>query len=268
MVAKVMGILNVTPDSFSDGGRFLDHAAAIAHGESLIADGADVIDIGGESTRPGAAPVDEATELARVLPVVRALSTGGVRLSIDTTKPAVARAAIEAGATLVNDVSATLEPIAAAMGVGWLAMHCKGVPRTMQRNPIYADVVAEVCDYLGTAAARGQAAGVREIWLDPGIGFGKNTAHNLALLAHLDRIVALGYPVCVGVSRKRFIGEVIGRSDRLAPDTLVDISERREGSLAAATAALAAGAAMVRVHEVRMTVHAAKVVGSEVALHA
>jgi len=263
-----MGILNVTPDSFSDGGRFLDHAAAIAHGEELIADGADVIDVGGESTRPGASPVDEETELARVLPVVRALATSGVRLSIDTTKPAVARAAVEAGASLINDVSAQLENLAAEMSVGWLAMHCKGKPRTMQHNPIYRDVVGEVCDFLRAAAERGSEAGVRELWLDPGIGFGKTTAHNLALLAHLDRIVALGYPVCIGVSRKRFIGEVIGRSDRLAPDTLVDISKRREGSLAAATAAMAAGTAMVRVHEVRMTIHAAKVVGSEVALHA
>jgi dihydropteroate synthase len=266
-----MGILNVTPDSFSDGGRFLDVAAALAHGHRLVEEGADVLDIGGESTRPGAAPVSAELELTRVLPVIEGLAPSGVRLSIDTTKPEVARAAVAAGATLVNDVSASLEEVVADLGVGWIAMHRRGDPATMQVDPHYDDVVAEVCAELAVAAERGRRAGVREIWLDPGLGFGKTATHNVALLAHLDRIVALGHPVCVGASRKRFLGEALARSDAgrggrvpVEPVEPVDADDRREGSLTAATMAMAQGAAMVRVHDVRMTVHAARVVAAPV----
>src|SRR3954469_19650940 len=183
----VMGVINVTPDSFSDGGLFLDHAAAIARGHELIAEGVDLIDIGGESTRPGAAPVPATVELERVLAVVEALSPH-VRISIDTRHAEVAEAAIAAGATLVNDVSATLYDVAASggPGVGFVAMHMLGDPRTMQADPRYDDVVTDVRDFLVERADAARAAGVDEIWIDPGIGFGKTTAHNLALLRHLD----------------------------------------------------------------------------------
>jgi dihydropteroate synthase len=256
-----MGIVNVTPDSFSDGGRFFDAASAIEHGRRLAGEGADVLDIGGESTRPGADAIDVETELARVLPVLEGLASVGVRLSIDTTKAQVARAAVSAGASLINDVSASLEEVAADLGVGWIAMHRKGDPKTMQGQAHYDDVVGEVCRDLAAAAARGQRAGVAEIWLDPGIGFGKTSTHNLALLAHLDSIVALGFPVCVGASRKRFLGELLAASDGVDH---VDSDDRREGSLAATTTAIIAGATMVRVHDVRMTVQAARVVAAAV----
>jgi dihydropteroate synthase len=256
-----MGIVNVTPDSFSDGGRYFSAAAAIEHGRQLAGEGADVLDIGGESTRPGADPVDADTELARVLPVIEGLAPLGVRLSIDTTKPQVAREAVAAGATLINDVSSSLEEVAAELGVGWIAMHRKGDPKTMQGQAHYDDVVGEVCRDLAAAAGRAQRAGVGEIWLDPGIGFGKTTKHNLELLAHLDSVVALGYPVCVGASRKRFLGELLAASDGVEH---VDSDDRREGSLAATTTAIIGGARMVRVHDVRMTVHAARVVSAAV----
>src|SRR5256885_16184620 len=256
-----MGIVNVTPDSFSDGGRYSTLAAAVAHGRQLADEGADVLDIGGESTRPGADAVDAETELARVIPVIEALAPLGVRLSIDTTKPMVARAAVAAGASLVNDVSASLEGVAAELGVGWIAMHRRGDPKTMQHHPHYDDVVGEVCRELAEAAVRGRRAGVGEIWLDPGIGFGKTTRHNLELLAHLESVVALGYPVCVGASRKGFLGELLAASDGVVR---VDADDRREGSLAATTTAIVAGATMVRVHDVRMTVHAARVVAAAV----
>src|SRR5690606_32297341 len=168
----VMGILNVTPDSFSDGGQYLDHEAAVAHGLEMAAEGADVVDVGGESTRPGAEPVDAATELARVVPVVAALAPH-VRVSIDTVKPDVAAAAVEAGATLVNDVSCTLDGVAAELGVGWVAMHSRGDPRTMQTLTDYDDVVAEVRAHVVAAAERAAARGVGEVWIDPGIGFAK-----------------------------------------------------------------------------------------------
>jgi dihydropteroate synthase len=257
----IMGIVNVTPDSFSDGGRYFASEAAIAHGRQLADEGADVLDIGGESTRPGADAVDTETEIARVLPVIEGLAPLGVRLSIDTTKPAVARAAVSAGASIINDVSASLEEVAADLGVGWIAMHRQGDPKTMQRDPHYNAVVDDVCRELSAAAARGRRAGVEEIWLDPGIGFGKTARHNLELLAHLDAVVALGYPVCVGVSRKGFLGELLAASDGV---DRVDADDRREGSLAATTTAIVAGATMVRVHDVRMTVHAARVVAAAV----
>lgn len=258
-----MGIVNVTPDSFSDGGRYLHADDAVAHGLRLAAEGATVLDIGGESTRPGAEPVDVETELARVVPVIerlRAETAGAVRLSVDTRRAEVARAAIAAGATLVNDVSASLYGVAADAGVGWVAMHMRGEPRTMQDDPHYDDVVAEVTAELDAVARAAIDAGVPEVWIDPGIGFGKNAEHNWALLANLDRVVALGHPVLVGVSRKRFLGVALAASDGMTEPVPVD--DRREGSLAVATWAMLHGARMVRAHEVRMTVHAARVVAA------
>jgi len=250
----VMGILNVTPDSFSDGGRYLDAAAAIAHGERLIAEGADVLDIGGESTRPGADPVDAAEEIGRVIPVIAALA-GRTRISVDTMKPAVARAAVAAGATIWNDVAALAgspESLSAAaeLGCGVVLMHMQGDPRTMQVAPDYDDVVAEVAQFLDARAQAAVAAGVApaRIWLDPGIGFGKTRAHNLELLAHLDWLTALGFPVLVGASRKSFIEHVAGDGSAGRG--------RLGGSVAAALAAVRAGAAAVRVHDVAATVQA------------
>jgi dihydropteroate synthase len=241
----VMGVLNVTPDSFSDGGRWLDAGAAVAHGRRMVDEGADVIDVGGESTRPGAEPVDVDEELRRVLPVVEALAPH-TRVSIDTRKAEVAEAALAAGASLLNDVSATLAPVARAAGAGWVAMHMQGEPRTMQQDPTYDDVVAEVTTFL---VERAQAAGVDEVWIDPGIGFGKTMAHNLALLAHLDTLVATGYPVVVGTSRKGFLGQLTGGAPA---------NDRVEASVATAAWALSRGASMVRVHDVAPTVAAAR----------
>jgi dihydropteroate synthase len=254
----VMGVVNVTPDSFSDGGRYLDPADAAAHGRRLAAEGADVIDVGGESTRPGADPVDPAEEQARVLPVIRDLAPH-VRVSIDTRHPEVAEAAIGAGATLVNDVSSSLHEVAAAHGAGWVAMHMRGDPRTMQDAPRYDDVVREVRDHLVERAEVARAAGVEEVWIDPGIGFGKSREHNLALLAHLDELVETGWPVVIGASRKRFLGGLLAESDGVAE---VSTDDRLEGSLATATWAMAQGVRMVRAHDVRPTVHAAKVVAA------
>jgi dihydropteroate synthase len=248
----LMGILNVTPDSFSDGGRHADASAAIRHGVQMAADGADVVDIGGESTRPGASRVDAAEQLLRVLPVLTALRRelpDACRLSIDTTRADVASAAVDAGATMINDVSAgrddpALLPLAARTGVDLVLMHMQGTPETMQREPCYRDVVAEVREVLVQRAAAAQAAGVarERIWVDPGIGFGKTRAHNLELLAHLDAFVATGYPVLLGTSRKRFMGSIcnVERYDELAAATC-------------ATTALGviAGVRMFRVHDVR-----------------
>ncbi len=255
----LMGVLNVTPDSFSDGGRYLDPDAAIAHGLALVAEGATVVDVGGESTRPGADPVPVAEELRRVVPVVRALAPH-VRVSIDTRHREVAEAALDAGATLLNDVSASLAAVAAAAGAGFVAMHMRGKPRTMQADPRYDDVVEEVRTYLLTCADAAFAAGVEEVWIDPGIGFGKTPAHNWALLAHLDVLVATGLPVAVGASRKRFLGEVLGGSDGLAPGAVAAPDDRIEGSIAVATWAIMRGVQMVRVHDVQATLHAARVV--------
>ncbi len=255
-----MGIVNVTPDSFSDGGRFDDPAAAVAHGLALVAEGADWVDVGGESTRPGAQPVPEAEELQRVLPVVEALAADGIAVSIDTRKAAVARAAVSAGAQLLNDVSSSLGHVAAELGVAWAAMHAQGEPATMQRAPRYEDVVSEVRDHLVARAEAALAAGVPEVWIDPGIGFGKTTAHNLELLAHLDELVATGHPVLVGTSRKRFLGELAARADGVTDPTPVE--DRLEGSIATAVWAMAAGARMVRVHDVAATVAAADLVAA------
>lgn len=251
-----MGVLNVTPDSFSDGGRYLDPEQAVAHGLAMAAAGADVVDVGGESSRPGAQPVPEAEELARVVPVVGALAPH-VRVSVDTVKPAVAEAAVGAGATLVNDISASLWPLAADAGVGWVAMHMQGRPRTMQDDPRYDDVAAEVFAFLAARAAEARDAGVSEVWVDPGIGFGKTVAHNLTLLRRLPELVAGGCPVLVGTSRKGFLGRLAAGPDG-AP---APVDERLPGSLATAVWAMVAGAAMVRVHDVGPTVQAATLVG-------
>ena len=251
-----MGVINVTPDSFSDGGRYLSPDNALAQARALIAQGADILDIGGESTRPGAAPVDEVDEIARVVPVIAAIARETeIPLSIDTMKPAVARAAVAAGAGIWNDVSALgfsadSPAVAADLGCKLVLMHMRGEPRTMQAAPHYDDVTAEVCRHLSERARIAREAGVaREaIWLDPGIGFGKTAAHSLTLLSQLDRIVALGFPVLLGVSRKSFLKTV--------DPTAVSASDRLGGSLAAALAGARAGVAAVRVHEVRETAQA------------
>ena len=245
----VMGVLNVTPDSFSDGGRFLDHRAAIAHGLSMAAEGADLLDVGGESSRPGAVYVDERTELDRVLPVIEALvAATDVPISIDTRKAAVARAAIGAGATVVNDVSAgrddpDLLGVAADAKAAIVLMHMLGTPPTMQDNPTYTDVVGEVERFLADRARAAEAAGVPHdrLVVDPGIGFGKRDEHNYALLADLARFTRLGHPVMVGTSRKGFIGRALG----------LPMHERLEGTAATVVWAVERGARIVRVHDVR-----------------
>jgi dihydropteroate synthase len=253
---RVMGILNVTPDSFSDGGCFDGLGAALAHARRLVSEGADVLDIGGESTRPGATPVSEAEELARVIPVIRAVrQMTAIPISIDTMKPAVARVAIGAGASIWNDVTAlSFAPdspaVAAALGCEVILTHMRGDPATMQTAPHYDDVVTEVSETLRARAHAAVAVGVQreKIWLDPGIGFGKTLAHNLQLLAGLDRLVGLGFPVLLGASRKGFI--------RAIDPAAVDGGRRLGGSLAAALAGAAAGVAMVRAHDVAETVQA------------
>ena len=251
----VLGIVNVTPNSFSDGGRYLDPSHAIAHGLALAADGADLVDVGGESTRPGAGAVSAEEELQRVIPVVSALVREGVAVSVDTMKPEVMRAAIDAGCAVVNDVNAFRAPGAidavARGGVGVIAMHMQGTPATMQQAPHYDDVVAEVASYLHERAQALEAGGVaqRDIVLDPGFGFGKTLEHNLALFRALPALAALGYPLLAGVSRKRMIGEITGRA----------LAERAAGSVAAALLAVQNGASLVRVHDVRETVDALRV---------
>jgi dihydropteroate synthase len=259
-IGQVMGVVNVTPDSFSDGGRYLDHAAALAHARALVAHGADWIDIGGESTRPGAEPVPVDEERRRVVPVVTALAAEGVPTSVDTRTPAVADAAVAAGARMVNDVSASpaLAAVAAAGGAAYVAMHMQGEPRTMQDAPAYADVVTEVRDHLVARADAARAAGVDDVYVDPGIGFGKTLAHNLDLLANLDVLVATGYPVLVGTSRKGMLGTLAARAD--AAGAVPPAGDRLEGSVATAVWALLRGAAMVRVHDVAATVRAVEAI--------
>jgi dihydropteroate synthase len=256
-----MGVLNVTPDSFSDGGRFLDPEAAIAHGRALATEGADIVDVGGESTRPGAEPVGAVEECRRVVPVIHELAPQ-VRVSIDTRHAVVAEAAVAAGATLVNDVSASLGPLTAALGpsIGFVAMHMAGDPRTMQDDPRYGDVVADVRSFLVARAEEAAALGVREVWIDPGIGFGKTTDHNLALLAHLDDLAGAGFPVVVGTSRKRFLGQLHAVADGLPAGEVAPVGDRLEGSVATATWAMWHGAKMIRAHDVRATVRAAQAV--------
>ncbi len=248
----VWGIVNVTPDSFSDGGRFLRPDAAIAHALRLARDGADILDIGGESTRPVAAPVSTNEEIARVVPVIEGVLAAGVDVdvSIDTRHALVADAALAAGATIVNDVSGAADPrmldVTARHGAGLVLMHMRGTPQTMQDRPVYDDVVAEVATYLDERRSAAVAAGVApdRIWLDPGIGFGKALEHNVELLRGLEALVRMGAPVLLGASRKSFLGSLTGR----------DIPEERlAGSLACVLRALEAGVRGVRVHDVRET---------------
>ena len=252
----VMGILNVTPDSFSDGGRHGDIDAAVEWGLAMAAEGAAIIDVGGESTRPGAAPVDLEDELARVVPVIERLARrAGVPISVDTTKPEVMRAAVAAGACLINDVRALQAPgalaAAAETGAGVCLMHMRGEPRTMQADPQYRSVVEDVRDELRGRIAACEAAGIprQRICVDPGIGFGKRPEHNLALLAALDRLAEPGIPVLVGVSRKSLLGIITGRPT----------GERLAGSVALAALCVMRGAAIIRAHDVAATVDAVKV---------
>ena len=253
-----MGVVNVTPDSFSDGGRFSSAAGAVAHGRRLAAAGAGIVDVGGESTRPGAEPVDPAEELRRVLPVVAALAEDGIRVSIDTRHVEVAEAAVAAGASIVNDVSAAdeLMAVAAAVGAGYVAMHAQGDPRTMQADPRYDDVVGEVHGFLAEAAARARRIGCREVWVDPGIGFGKTVGHNVALLAALPELVEAGVPVLVGASRKGFLGTLTGGTP---------VEDRLEASVAVATWAFHCGVQVVRAHDVAETVQALRLTVLEAA---
>lgn len=245
----VMGIVNVTPDSFSDGGRFLSHQAAISHALQLVADGADILDIGGESTRPGAAPASTQEELDRVMPVIHALASGNTPLSIDTQKPVVMAEAIRAGVSMVNDVGALRAPgaleICAASDSAVCLMHMQGEPRTMQENPTYGDVVAEVRSFLLARVEACIAVGIarERIVVDPGFGFGKSLGHNMALLSQLDAFASLGLPVLAGLSRKAMFKALLNRetSDRLVP------------SVVAALIAAQHGASILRVHDVRET---------------
>jgi dihydropteroate synthase len=250
-----MGVLNVTPDSFSDGGEFLESTVAVAHAGELAAAGADLIDVGGESTRPGAEPVDEAVELERVMPVVEALA-GALPLSIDTSKAAVARAALAAGASFVNDVTAlrgdaAMPGVVADADADVCLVHMQGEPRSMQDDPRYDDVVAEVRAFLEERLSWAVREGIPEerVWLDPGIGFGKTLEHNLELIRRLDEIVAIGRPVVFGASRKRFLGRLTGRPER----------DRAAGTVAVNVLAFERGAAMFRVHDVAPTRDALRV---------
>jgi dihydropteroate synthase len=243
----LMGVVNVTPDSFSDGGLFLEPEAAIAHGEQLARDGAEILDVGGESTRPGAAEVEVAEEVARTQPVVSDLAGLGHTVSIDTSKLAVAEAALEAGAAIVNDVTALrgdpdIGSLCAERGAGLVLMHMQGDPRTMQENPTYEDVVDDVKAFLAERVEAALAAGVAEegIWLDPGIGFGKTLEHNLELLCRLGELRELGHPLVIGTSRKSFIGKIDGS----------ETGERIGGTIASSVFAVAEGADVLRVHDI------------------
>lgn len=268
----IMGILNVTPDSFSDGGQYFATNAAIARAKQLVEEGAHIIDIGGESTRPGAQPVDVDEEIRRVVPVIQACREEfvekPVRISIDTRNAETAFQAVNAGADLINDVSATLSHVAAATGAGWVAMHMLGDPRTMQIEPQYSDVVNEVTEFLANTIEQARSRGVEEIWADPGIGFGKTTEHNLELLAGFDALKTLGVPLLIGTSRKRFLGALIAQTDQRAttgasggaPDHFeltgpdpVPLDDRLDGSLITAAWAVRFGASIVRVHDVGAT---------------
>ncbi len=242
----IMGILNVTPDSFSDGGMFADVDSAVAHAKKMVADGADIIDVGGESSRPGSAPLSERQELARVLPVVsRLIKEVSAPISIDTYKPGVAEACLKAGAHLLNDITGLTNPqmiqVAARYHVPVVAMHMKGTPKTMQENPVYQDVVREIKAFFKERITAARKAGIEDIIIDPGIGFGKTLEHNLCILKNLGELKSLGCPILVGPSRKAFIGAITG-----AP-----VTERLSGSLAAVVVSIMNGAHIVRVHDVR-----------------
>ncbi len=258
-----MGVLNVTPDSFSDGGRYDTVEAAIAHAHALVADGADLLDIGGESTRPATfgdkSPLPPDEEKRRILPVIARLAAEmpHVPLSVDTYKAEVARAALDAGASLVNDISGlTFDPdmaaLAAARGVPLILMHLPGRPRDLPTHPVYADVVADVLAFLARQIAYAESHGVRrdQLWLDPGLGFGKTAAHNLELLRRLPELKALGLPLVVGASRKKFLGKILGTDDP---------NDRKEGTAATVALSIAGGADMIRVHDVREMARVAKV---------
>ncbi len=247
----VMGILNVTPDSFFDGGKFFRLESALERARQLIREGADIIDIGGESSRPGAEPVPEEEELRRVIPVIRALrQESSVPISIDTYKASVAEAALEAGATMVNDISALrfdsrMVKVVARAGVPVVLMHMRGEPRTMQQNPVYADVVREIKEFFAERIAFARAHGIEKILIDPGIGFGKTVAHNLEILRRIGEFRELGCPIVIGVSRKSFIGRLCGTDEDPLPP-----SERLEGTIASNVIAVLNGAQIVRVHDV------------------
>lgn len=251
----VMGIVNVTPDSFSDGGKHLQRDAALAHAQQLIAEGADILDIGGESTRPGAKPVSAQEEMDRVLPIIEELRDAAVPISIDTFKPEVMLAAVAAGAQMVNDINALQDAAAmnavAASHVAVCLMHKQGNPQTMQEQPVYQNVVAEVSAFLGERIAAAEAAGIQRdrIVIDPGFGFGKTLAHNLALLQRLNELTALGVPVLAGLSRKSMLGALTGQ----------EVAQRLPASVAAALIAVQRGANIVRVHDVRATVDVLKI---------
>jgi dihydropteroate synthase len=254
--ALVMGVVNVTPDSFSDGGKFFKPAKAVEHALQLVAQGAEILDIGGESTRPGAKPVDEKEELRRVIPIFEKLAAKvKIPLSIDTMKPAVARAALDAGVSIVNDVAANREDdalwkVVAEYRAGYICMHAQGSPRTMQKNPAYQNVVREVGEFFRERLEKLNARGVSsdQVVFDPGIGFGKTLEHNLQLLANLRRFTKLKRPLLLGVSRKSFIGKLLGTT----------LNERLPASLACATLAVAGGAQIIRAHDVAETVQAVR----------
>jgi dihydropteroate synthase len=270
--ALVMGVVNVTPDSFSDGGKFFKPAKAVEHALELVAQGAEILDIGGESTRPGAEPVGEAEELRRVIPVIEKLAairwgedarpTRKPVLSIDTMKPAVARAALEAGASMVNDVAANREDnamwkVVAEFRAGYVCMHAQGLPTTMQKNPAYKNVVREVGEFFRERLKKLNACGVSsdQVVFDPGIGFGKTLEHNLQLLANLRHFTKLRRPLLLGVSRKSFIGKLLGAT----------LNERLPASLACATLAVADGVQIIRAHDVAETVQAVRLVEASLA---
>lgn len=251
----IMGILNVTPDSFSDGGEFTAAADAVGRGFEMVEAGAAVVDVGGESTRPGAATVDDDLELRRILPVIERLVGGGVVVSVDTRKPQVARVAVAAGAEIINDVSGLADPamreLAAQSGAGVVIMHMRGEPETMQDGPVYADVVGEVTAFLAERVDWAIAAGIdrNSICIDPGIGFGKTVVHNLEILANLDQIAALRLPILLGTSRKRFLGEVLGIDDPKARDQATAVT---------VALGVAGGARVFRVHDVVPNAEAAR----------
>ncbi len=243
----LMGILNITPDSFSDGGRFYGRTDAILHAFQMVKDGADIIDVGGESTRPGAEAVSTEEELRRVTPVIREIRRkSGIPISIDTYKSQVALEALKAGANIVNDISGLhfdpkMADIVAEAGASVVIMHIKGKPKDMQANPSYEDVVREVYDYLADAVETARKKGIKQVMIDPGIGFGKNLEHNLELIDRLEEFRAIGVPILIGVSRKSFIGKILEAS----------VGERLEGTAAAVTASILHGADVLRVHDVR-----------------
>ena len=242
----LMGILNVTPDSFSDGGKYIDTDTAVEHGKHMVSDGADIIDIGGESTRPGSKPLSVKEEIDRILPVItRLLDEVSVPLSIDTYKPRVADACLQAGAHLINDITglthSEMRKVAAKYNVPVVIMHMKGTPQTMQQNPVYQDVLGEIKTFLYHQITKAQETGITQIIIDPGIGFGKSVEHNLQILKHLRTFTDLGCPILVGPSRKSFIGTLTGLS----------VTERLEGTIAAVTLASMNGANIVRVHDIK-----------------